>query len=218
MTQAAEARTANQRLKDHFGEAVAVSLVFAVVVHFAVFAFFPEMTAPNWDRQGVEVVAITPLDEIPIPKAPDALARPAAPVGAVDVPVDVTLPVVGFRDVVELPPPPPDNNVTQSGQSGFAVFTVAPMLLDPDEFQRELLRVYPRELRDAGVGGRVELLVQIDAEGRVNGATIGTSSRYLRLDEAALALTDRMRFSPAMNRDMRVAVTVSIPIEFRVRR
>lgn len=218
MTSIAESRTANDRLKAHANEVIGASLIAAVVVHFAVFAFFPELTAPDWARPTDDVVTIIPIDEIPIPKAPTALTRPATPVGAVDVPAEATLPVIGFDRAAELPPPPPPDAATDTRRnSGFAVFTVAPILLDPDRFQRELLRVYPRELRDAGVGGRVELLISIDADGRVTGATVGTSSGYTRLDEAALSLVDGMRFSPAMNRDQRVAVTVSIPIEFQVR-
>lgn len=218
MTNMAELRTANDRLKARANEVIATSLIAAALVHFAVFTFFPELTAPDWTRAPDEVVSIIPIDEIPIPKAPTALTRPATPIGAVDVPVEATLPVIGFDGAAKLPPPPPPDAVTDTrGASGFAVYTVAPMLLDPDRFQRELVRVYPRELRDAGVGGRVELLISIDAQGRVTGATVGASSGYTRLDEAALALADGMRFSPAMNRDKRVAVTVSIPIEFQVR-
>lgn len=219
MTSLTAPRTANDRLKARFGEAMAGGLMLAVLAHFTVFAFFPELTAPDWSRPTVDLVPIIPIDEIPIPAPPVAMDRPAMPVGAVDVPAEATLPVVGFADAVDLPPPAPeDPNASRASSSGFAVYTLGPRLLEPEAFQRALLRAYPGELRDAGIGGSVQLLVSIDEDGRVTGATIGVGSGYDRLDEAALGLVDRMRFSPAMNRDKRVAVTVSIPIEFRVRR
>lgn len=218
MTRTPDSRSANERLKDSFQSTMAVGLVFATFVHVSAFALFPELSAPDWMTAAADEVTVVRMDEILIPAAPPLLQRPAAPVGAVDVPVEATLTPFDFYEVSELPPPPAaPQTVARGERSAFKVYTIGPILLDPEDFQRALMRAYPRELRDAGVGGRVELLLGIDENGRVISAGIGSSSGYTRLDETALALSDLMRFRPAVNRDQKVPVLVSIPVEFRVR-
>lgn len=64
----------------------------------------------------------------------------------------------------------------------------------------------------------VTLQLQVDVDGSVSTARVGTSSGYPLLDDAALTLAPGMRFRPAMNRDRPVSVLVSITVEFRVRR
>lgn len=219
MSRIAEPASANDRLKARFREGFAASLIAATLLHLLVFQLFPEMTAEVWADAGAEVVVLTPLEEIPLPAAPEELTRPVRPVITTDVTVDETLPVVDFDRVAELPPPPPPPTTTAAGSASMITpFTVAPRLIDPEGFQRALERAYPGALRDARIGGRVELLIDIDEEGRMLAARLGTSSGYEGLDRAALDLAERMRFTPALNGDRRVAVTVQIPVEFRVRR
>lgn len=218
MAKIAQPMSANDRLKESFEGKFALSLILATCVHLLVFVFFPEMTTGVLAERGDELVVIMPLDDIPIPVAPKPLVRPAVPVEAVDVDPAATLTVLDFPTAVLLPPPAPGpTRVAERNRDGFAPYTVAPELLEPEAFLRHLVRAYPQDLRDARVGGRVELLIHIDEEGSVVSASIGVSSGYRRLDEAALGLVDRMRFRPALNRDKRVAVLVSIPLEFRVR-
>ncbi len=212
-------KTANERLKDQFGSLQSTSLIVAVVGHALVLQFFPPLTVEEWEQGEVVLTHLETLKEIVIPVAPDAIPRPATPVIAEGLEIEATIPVVGFREVVDLPPPPPDidRGIESEAGGGFVVYTVAPVLLDPDGFQRALMRSYPRALRDAGIGGTVVLHVQIDVDGRTQSATVEQSSGYSQLDQVALRLTDQMRFRPALNRDQRVAVLVSIPVEFKVR-
>jgi TonB family protein len=58
----------------------------------------------------------------------------------------------------------------------------------------------------------------IDETGSVQETRIKENSGQAALDAAALAVSDVFRFSPALNRDERVAVWVSFPIVFQVRR
>lgn len=71
-------------------------------------------------------------------------------------------------------------------------------------------------MRDAGIGGTVRVNFFIDGEGRVLETRIQEGSSYAGLDQAALAVADVIRFSPALNRDQTVAVWVVFPIVFRV--
>ena len=78
-------------------------------------------------------------------------------------------------------------------------------------------RAYPPALRDAGIGGTVHVLFSIDEDGVVRDFRVDESSGHPALDRAALSVAEVYRFSPALNRDKRVAVWVSFPITFQVR-
>jgi TonB family protein len=99
----------------------------------------------------------------------------------------------------------------------FTPFTVAPNLKNRDDVGRALEREYPPLLRDAGVGGKVEVWVRISDKGAVEDVQIHQSSGHPALDEAAIKVGQVMQFTPAMNRDKQVPVWVSIPITFQVR-
>jgi TonB family protein len=59
-------------------------------------------------------------------------------------------------------------------------------------------------------------MFSIDEDGRVLDTSVVRGSSYQALDEAALAVAEVIRFSPAMNRDRRVAVRVVFPVVFKV--
>lgn len=99
----------------------------------------------------------------------------------------------------------------------FTPFTVAPTLKNRDEVARALEREYPPMLRDAGIGGSVNVWLFIDEQGQVQDVRINKSSGFEALDDAALRVGSRMEFTPALNRDEKVVVWVSIPITFQVR-
>jgi len=99
----------------------------------------------------------------------------------------------------------------------FTPFTVAPTLKNRDEVARALEREYPPMLRDAGIGGSVNVWLFIDEQGQVQDVRINKSSGFEALDDAALRVGSRMEFTPALNRDEKVFVWVSIPITFQVR-
>lgn len=103
------------------------------------------------------------------------------------------------------------------GGPRFTPFTAAPQLLNMDEIRTALVNEYPTVLRDSGIGGQVTIWFFIDEEGQVRQTRIDESSGFQALDEAALNVADVYRFRPALNRDRRVPVWVSLPITFQVR-
>lgn len=218
LTTAGAPGTANDRLKASFSSWFWTAMILAVLVHSGVFAFWPEMAAavPTIDDHEIEVL---PMPDIAIPAPPEPIRQPATPVAAdLDPSVDLTIPRTDWRDhpVETLPPPPTARGTDLSAQPGFTPFTVRPEILNVEEVARAMEREYPAVLRDARIGGTVQVDFFVDEEGIVRDRRIHESSGHAGLDEAALAVAETFRFSPALNRDHRVAVWVTLPIRFQV--
>jgi len=212
--------TANERLKRTFDSWFWGSMIVATFFHFGAFVFTPEMTAEDFSFESVELEAIVMPPEIEIPPPPQAIARPATPVIATaNIDEDITISPTTFEDnpIDDLPPPPEEIQTDIAAAPTFTPFTVAPQLQNLQEVQRSLVREYPTVLRDSGIGGTVTVWFFIDEDGRVQQTRIDQSSGYNQLDEAALNVADVYRFSPALNRENRVPVWVSLPITFQVR-
>lgn len=210
--------TANQRLKSSFGSWMWTSMILAVVVHFAVFAFWPEMTAADTSTPTKELTVLDATPEVDIPDRPEDPIRPAAPVVAVGAPDDLTIPSTDWEEnpVSDLPPPPTAVESAGSRASGFTPFTLEPRILNAADVVRAMRREYPTVLRDAGIGGTVRVNFFVDEDGGILDTRVEESSGYAALDDAALTVAGVIRFSPAMNRDRRVAVRVTFPIVFQV--
>jgi protein TonB len=209
---------ANDRFKAGFDSWMWISMMAAVLVHFATFAYWPEMSVAV-DFKDRTVLEVIPEPVVDIPEAPEPLDHPALPIiSAVELTEDVTIGSTDFRDnpIDKLPPPPTDVRPDVARGGDFTPFTVAPRVLNAEEVVRAMRREYPSVLRDAGIGGTVKVLFSIDDDGRVLETSIEVGSGYAALDEAALAVADVIRFSPAMNRDRRVAVRVAFPVVFQV--
>ena len=212
--------TANDRFKKSFNTWFWGSVLAATVVHFVMFMFWPSMTAEDVSFDSEELVAIELPPEIEIPPPPQAISRPATPViAAADISEDITIAPTTFEDnpVEELPPPPDEEAVDISAAPTFTPYTVRPDLTNEREVQRALEREYPPILRDAGIGGTVNVHFFIDEEGMVQRTLVAQTSGHASLDEAALRVANVFRFTPALNLDKIVPVWIAIPITFQTR-
>jgi periplasmic protein TonB len=157
--------------------------------------------------------------ELDVPEPPPPIEMPATPiVGGVDIDPHVTIAPTD-PDAYSMDPLPPPAQLDRGEREEFARFVptmIAPQLLNPDEVERELRRTYPAILRDAGIGGDVDVNVWLDENGGVVKAEIARGSGYDLLDQAALKVVDVMRLSPAQNRGAPVRVIVTVPVRFRV--
>ena len=96
----------------------------------------------------------------------------------------------------------------------FTPMTVRPRLRNADAVREALTENYPPLLRNAGIGGTVNVWFFIDDDGRVAKVQINKSSGREALDAAALRVAETMEFTPAYNRDVRVPVWVALDITF----
>lgn len=99
----------------------------------------------------------------------------------------------------------------------FVEHTVQPRLLNADRLGRAIQQEYPRELREAGVGGTTVVQILVSEEGRVQDQVVVESSGNADLDSAALRAVRVASFSPARNRDRNVALWIELPVTFRAR-
>ena len=212
---------ANDRFKNGFGNWFWGSLLAAAVLHFMMFAFWPEMSTADVSFTTEELEAIELPPEVEIPPPPEQISRPATPViSDATIDEDITIAETTFEDnpIENLPPPPTSTgNEDISAAPRFTPFTVRPELRNRSEVARALERNYPPLLRDAGIGGETLVWFFIDENGRVQRTQINKSSGYDALDQAALTVAEQMQFSPALNRDKKVPVWVAIPIVFSSR-
>ena len=210
--------SANDHFKSLFESVFWGSMILATVVHFAVFQFWPEMIAADVSFSADELEAIQIPPEIQIPPPPEAIARPATPVIATaDINEEITIAPTTFEEnpVEDLPPPPSEVHTDIAAAPTFTPYTVKPDIKNREQVRRALEREYPPLLRDAGIGGVVLVWLFIDEEGQLVRTQVHQSSGHKDLDEAALKVANIIEFTPALNRDKRVPVWISLPITFR---
>jgi protein TonB len=217
MTRARQFLTAHEVFKRGSRDRTAIGILCAVAVHLSLFALLPpfETVALASANDPTPVLNLPP--EVVVPPPPEAILRPAAPRLTAGVPADdATIDVVPFDDgrwrappIVTDHPPVYAPRWIQRDQD--------PRLLNADEITRELERLYPALLKEAGIGGVVVMWVFVGVDGRPGRAEVHASSGYPALDEAARRVADGMRFEPARNRDRPVAVWIQIPVKFSAR-
>ena len=212
--------TANDQFKRSFSSWFWGSMSAATVLHFAVFAFWPEMTPEDVSMEMDEFEVLDLPPEVEIPPPPEAISRPATPVIATaEIETDITIAPTTFESVsVEDLPPPPDQVETDiSAAPVFTPYTVKPDYTNGAEVMRALEREYPPLLRDAGIGGTTLVWFFIDEQGIVRNQQVQESSGHTALDDAALRVAPVFKFTPALNRDKAVPVWVQLPITFTTR-
>ena len=223
MTRSRGFETANDRFKRGFGNWVWGSVTAPAVLHFLRFPFCPTMTSADISISSDEMTGIEIPNEIKIPPPPQQIARPATPViSATAIDDDITIAPTTFeQNPISNLPPPPTNTTTGAKELADAPqwvqMTVRPDLLNKEEAQKALVRNYPPLLRDAGIGGEAVVWFFIDESGKVVKTQLSKPSGYAALDEAALAVSSVMRFSPALNGAKKIPVWVEIPIKFHAK-
>jgi len=210
-------QTANDEFKRTSNTWTQIGLLAAVMLHFGLFVLVRPFEAADLGATGDELEAVTLPPEVRIPPPPEQIARPATPrVAQVEVAEDVTIAPTTFEtNPVENLPPPPSGG-SPADRPSFIPYDTPPTMRNRAEVQALLQRYYPRNLKDAGIGGRVELWLYVNEQGGVDKSEVKTSSGNGLLDDAAQRVASEMRFTPAKNRDKVTAVWVSQWVTFEV--
>jgi TonB family protein len=211
--------TANDRFKRGFADWFWLSLIIATLLHAALFFVLPQFGVDEWAFAATEIETIDLPDQIEIPPPPEAIQRPATPViSDVQIDDDITIAPTTFEEnPIENLPPPPTGETDLSAAPVYTPMTIRPQIQNMRQVQAALERHYPPMLRDAQIGGTVNVWFFIDENGRVQDTRIAESSGYDAFDRAAISVANVMEFSPAYNRDQRVPVWVAFDITFEVR-
>jgi TonB family protein len=214
------ALSANDVFKAGFGPQLSKAILFATSLHFALLAFGPRIAVSHDVRHRPPLNGIEFPDEVKLPPPPEEVRRPAVPVVSHDLEIDPEQ-TISARTFAENPPtelPEPPRGTMEIGNDRFTPYEVAPEFRNRSEYLRALERRYPPNLRDAGIGGTVVLWVYVDERGEAQETQVVTSSGYPEMDSAAEGVMREVaRFSPALNRDQRVAVWVQVPVTFASR-
>lgn len=176
-----------QQRNVRFGLALAVSVVFHLIV----------LLPANGLISPPAVVASPPLQvELPLPDFASRLATyPELPEPAAIMPPPATA----------VPPAPtfPGKRLPLPRELQGRELDAALAALMHEE-------IYPRAAIDAGLEGRVVLLLMLDVAGRITAVEVAGSSGHALLDDAALRAATRIAALPGGRRQ------VLLPVEFRL--
>jgi protein TonB len=196
----------NASLRADYGKYLYISLLAAVLIHAAAFAFWPEYV-PSVYNLPVEIVK--PFEWVPDyeePPKPPEIPAPPAPADILpsdDVGLDETI-GPNFIDLKDLPvpPPPPLREPTS-----YIWFDKQPALVTAAE------PAYPELARKAEIEGSVTVLVTVNESGRVAAARVGHSDAEIFNQAAIRAALDYI-FSPAEQNGIPVKATIAITFRF----
>lgn len=93
-------------------------------------------------------------------------------------------------------------------------YTTPPRLTNGAHMDSVRQRVYPKELRTRGIGGRVEVGVFITAAAKNTQIRVTQGSGIRELDSAAVKVARSMNWEPALNGTKPVGAYVKFPVKF----
>jgi TonB family protein len=106
---------------------------------------------------------------------------------------------------------------SESLRQRYVLAATRPELRNSDQVRRALIREYPADLRDRGLGGSTVHRVLIDPDGRIVDAVLAQGSGNSTLDDAARNVVAVMTFYPATYERCRVAYVHDLPVVFTAR-
>ena len=185
-----------------------VAIIIVALIHVAIGYTLVTGLAYSAAKQLVERVTTVDIDEPPPPEEepppppePDQAPPPPVappppinvavsppPIRVVTTPPPPAPPVLRVPPAAPPPPPPPPSQARGAQPENQA------------SWQRRIIENYPSRAIRNNEEGTVGVQVTINAEGRVSGCTVSSSSGSSTLDDAACQdITRYGRFSPALN-------------------
>jgi protein TonB len=183
------------------GVILSISLLFYLFPRFLGEA---EKVAATFQEE-IETFDIPQTEQIKIPEPP---ARPSVPIASEDdfFDEDITIEDTDLEDF--------EDWVAPSDESGpddkFIPYDQAPRPKIP---LGDLI-VYPELAREAGIEGKIFVRAFINTKGIVTATKIVKGLPNTGLDEAALNAIKKSRWYPARQRDKKVGIWLTIPVDF----
>ena len=161
----------------------------------------------------IEVADIPVTEQVKRPPPP---ARPTVPIPTDEetVPEDLTISSTEIDLTYIAPPPPPAED--EEDDYTFVAYDEPPKIIGG---MAELLKhlKYPRLAQAAGVEGIVFLKVLVGADGRTEKTEIiKAKPENMGFEESAIEAIQKVKWHPAKQRDRKIRVWVSIPVQFKL--
>lgn len=100
-----------------------------------------------------------------------------------------------------------------------AVLERKPELTNKSQVASLMQRLYPRMLQDAGIGGTVMMQFVIQADGKVDPASVKViDSTHEQFGEASVKAVEKFRFRPGRYKGQNVRVLIQMPITWQPER
>ena len=191
---------------------VRIREVFLGVIIFISFLFyaFPRFlgeakkTTTTFQEE-IESFDVPQTEQIKLPEPPP---RPSVPVASEDelFDDDITIEDTELEDFADWEPPDAGGAPSEE----FIPYDQAPVPKIP----LGDLVIYPELAKEAGIEGKVYIKAYINTKGSVTSAKVLKGVPNTGLDEAALKAVKKSRWYPARQRDKKVGVWITIPIDF----
>ncbi len=167
--------------------------------------------APQQVDIKIEVADIPATEQIHRPPAPP---RPSVPIPteSEDVPEDMTIASteIDLSDI-PAPPAPPDDDANI-----FVAYDEPPEIVGGLQALSKHLK-YPRVARAAGLEGVVFVKVLVGVDGKAERSeVIQAKPANMGFEESALSALQKVSWLPAKQRDRKIRVWVSMPVQFKL--
>jgi len=186
-----------------------VFLGVIILISFLFYAFprflgEAKKTATTFHEE-IESFDVPQTEQIKLPEPPP---RPSVPVASEDelFDDDITIEDTELEDFADWEPPDAGGAPSEE----FIPYDQAPVPKIP----LSDLVMYPELAKEAGIEGKVYIKAYINIKGSVTSAKVLKGVPNTGLDEAALKAVKKSRWYPARQRDKKVGVWITIPIDF----
>ena len=190
--------------------AVAVYVVVGISTMFYIFPrALGEAEKTEYLIKGeIETLDIPETEQIELPEPP---ARPSIPIATEEEFDDDDYDVfdLGHDDVGPLLPPPEPGG----GDSEFVAYDKAPTT----KAGRGINPEYPKLAIEMKLEGKVYIKFFVDKRGRVKSGSVRMVRGNPVFEKAAIDAVANSEWKPAMQRDMKVGVWMTVPVTFRLK-
>lgn len=186
--------------------------LFLLIVSFQVARQFSVSSAAITQPEiKIEVADIPPTQQIKQSAPPP---RPTVPVPteSEEIPEDLTIASTEI-DLTQIPPPPPP---PEEELPIFVAYDEPPQIIGGmGELQKHLK--YPRLAQAAGIEGIVFLKVLVSTAGVAEKVEVlRAKPENMGFEESAMNALQKVKWEPAKQRDRKIRVWVSIPVQFKL--